>query len=116
MSEHEVKPGEGGRPWNCFYFPEDHQRAAIHVQKKAPEVLSWLREHAGLDDSDESDAINRVFWRTVREILPKATLVDHGKVMLNLRLKATPLSEEEKKRLEQVIEAINDRAANNPFK
>jgi hypothetical protein len=101
-----AKPGADGRPWGCFYFPEDHERAARHVKNIAPIVFEWIKLHPdGLPDDME---MHQLLWRTTIEILQGATLIDHAEVALILRLEADPPTDAEKARIEKVRAAGED--------
>ena len=92
--EEDVKPGSEGRPPGCFYFKEDHERAAQHIRSAAPEVFRWIQAHP--DGLPDDLPMFQKLWRTAMELLPKASLVDHAEVALALRLQAHPLSDDDK--------------------
>jgi hypothetical protein len=98
MTDDDAKPGSHGRPFGCFYFEEDHARAAAHVRKTKPEVFEWIEAYPeGLPDDVN---MHQLLWRTAKEVLPKASLIDLSQVALLLRLAADPPDEFEKKFLE----------------
>lgn len=65
-------------------------------------MFAWLQEHGGVGEGSEALAMNQTFWCAVTEILPKATLVDHGKVLMVLGLQPNPLTEDGQRRIEAV--------------
>jgi hypothetical protein len=101
MAADDIKPGSEERQPGCFYFEEDHERAAAHVREKAPEVFEWIKAHP--DGLPDDLPMFQTLWRTAMEIMPKASLIDHGNVALLLRLQARPLTDEEKWMLENVV-------------
>lgn len=97
----DIKPGSDGRPAGCFYFKEDHERAAAHVRERAPEVFEWIKAHPeGLPDDID---MHQLMWTTAMQILPKASLIDHANVALELRLQARPLTEREQRRVADAL-------------
>jgi hypothetical protein len=99
--EEDIRPGSGGRPPGCSYFKADHERAAMHVREKAPEVFEWIRAHPeGLSDDLP---MHQRMWCTAKEIMPMASLIDLAEVGFILRLEAHPLTEHEKWKLENAL-------------
>lgn len=107
----DVQPGTGGRAWGCFYFKEDHERAAAYVREHAPEIFDWLKNHdEGLIEDIEK--LQKLF-RTVLEILPKALLIDQTAVQTELLLQAKPLSEYDKWLIKDMERRSEERHARN---
>lgn len=94
MAAEDIKPGSEGRQPGCSYFEEDHERAAAYVREKAPEVFEWIKAHP--DGLPDDLPMFQTLWRTAMEIMPKASLIDHGKVALLLGQQAKPFTEHEK--------------------
>lgn len=107
----DVQPGTGGRPWGCFYFKEDHDRAAAYVREHAPEIFEWLKND---DDGliEDVEKLQKLF-RTVPEVLPRALLIDQTAVKNTLLVQAKPLSEYDKWLIKDMERRSDERQARN---
>ena len=91
----EVKHGTGGRPWACYYYSEDHDRAAEHILRNSLEVCEWIKGTTGRPSDDPQ--MHYLLQMSAKEVLPEANLVDLGNVALALRQKIHPMNEEDLK-------------------
>ena len=120
VMDDDIKPGSGGRPAGCFYFSEDHERAALHAIGRLPDVFRAIQGDVDLANVTQDQALS-MLNAAIQEVLPKASLVDLGKTILSIRLKARPPSEEQDLKFREYLDisarqaaVIKERLKNRP--